>query len=115
MTDSPDGTPADGGAPAAPAWLLGRWRLLRADPTLTFAPGVTMEFQPGGRLLYGIEVDGQTHMLALVYRADDDTLRTDNPAAPHAVSTRFTHGEGDALVFDFSGARAWFVREQAPA
>ena len=97
--------------PAVPTWLLGRWRLLRAEAALDFAPGVRMEFLPGGRLLYTIDVGGRAQVIALVYRVEGDMLRTDNPGNPHATSTRFSRGEGGVLVFDFSGARAWFVRE----
>ena len=100
-----------GGPDATPAWLLGRWRLLRADPAIQLAPGVRMEFRAGGQLLYRIPVAGQEHVVALVYRVEGDVLRTDNPAAPHATATRFALGAGDVLVFDFSGALAWFVRE----
>jgi hypothetical protein len=96
-----------------PRWLLGRWRLLRADAELDFAPSVRMEFLAGGRLRYTIDVGGHDQMIALLYSVVGDTLRTDNPAAPHATSTRFSHGEGDVLVFDFSGPRALFVRESA--
>jgi hypothetical protein len=96
---------------AVPAWLLGRWRLLRAEAALDFAPGVRMEFLPGGRLRYTIDAGGRPQVIALVYRVDGDMLRTDNPSNPHAVATRFSRGEGGVLVFDFSGARAWFVRE----
>ena len=94
-----------------PAWLFGMWRLLRAEAALDFAPGVRMEFLQGGRLRYHIDVGGRDQVIPLVYRVDGDMMRTDNPAAPHAVSTRFALGAGDVLVFDFSGARAWFVRE----
>jgi hypothetical protein len=94
-----------------PAWLFGMWRLLRAEAALDFAPGVRMEFLHGGRLRYHIDVGGRDQVIPLVYRVDGDMMRTDNPAAPHAVSTRFALGAGDVLVFDFSGARAWFVRE----
>ena len=97
----------------APEWLFGMWRLLRAEAELDFAPGVRMEFLPGGRLRYHIDVGGRDQVIALVYAVDGDMLRTDNPAAPHATSTRFALGAGDVLVFDFSGARAWFVRESA--
>ena len=100
------------GAPdETPAWLLGRWRLLRADPTLDLAPGVRMEFRSGGRLLYSIPVEGREHLIPLVYRVRGDILRTDNPAAPHATATRFALGAGGVLTFDFAGALAWFVRE----
>ena len=50
-------------------------------------------------------------MIELVYRVEGDTLRTDNPAAPHATSTRFARGAGGVLEFDFAEGRAWFVRE----
>ncbi len=95
-----------------PDWLLGTWRLLRADAALDFAPGVRMEFQSGGRLLYTIVVEGHEHVVRLVYSVDADVLRTDNPEHPHATTTTFARGEGDVLVFDFSGPRAWFVKEQ---
>jgi hypothetical protein len=100
------------GAPdEVPDWLFGRWRLLRADAPLDFAPGVRMEFRPGGRLLYRIAVGEREQVITLVYRVVGDELRTDNPSAPHATSTRFRQGVGGVLVFDFSGALAWFVRE----
>ena len=95
-----------------PVWLLGRWRLMRADAGLDFAPGVVMDFRRGGRLRYTITVEGQAHEVALVYSVEGDVLRTDNPAAPHATATRFWHGEGGVLVFDFAGPLALFVREE---
>ena len=70
-----------------------------------------MEFQPGGRLLYTIVVEGHAHVVRLVYAIEGDVLRTDNPDHPHATATTFALGEGGVLVFDFSGPRAWFVRE----
>jgi hypothetical protein len=96
---------------AVPAWLLGRWRLLRAEPGLDFAPGVGMEFAAGGRLRYTFDVGGREQVVALVYQVHGHVLRTDNPAAPHAVETHFRLGEGGVLEFDFSGVRAWFVKE----
>jgi hypothetical protein len=96
---------------AVPQWLFGRWRLLRAEAALDFAPGVRMDFQEGGRLLYTIVVEGQSHVIRLIYRVCGDELRTDNPDHPHATSSRISLGEGGVLVVDFSGARAWFVRE----
>lgn len=97
-----------------PGWLLGRWRLFRADAGLEFAPGTCMEFRPGGRLVYTIPVRGRDHAFALLYRVEGDMLRTDHPAAPHAASTRFNRAGGGLLEFDFAGARAWFVREGVP-
>jgi hypothetical protein len=110
---APGGDPGTSfGAPDdTPPWLLGSWRLLRADPALEFAPGVRMEFLAGGRLRYTIPLAGREAVVPLIYRVEGDVLRTDNPAAPHATATPFALGAGDVLVFDFSGALAWFVRE----
>jgi hypothetical protein len=96
----------------APAWLLGSWRLMQSDPTLDFGPGVRMEFQRGGHLRYRLAVDGRELVVPLIYRTTGDLLETDNPAAPHAMSTRFSLGAGDVLILDFAGARAMFVRER---
>ena len=95
----------------APSWLLGTWRLLRADPTLDFAPGVRMEFRPEGHLHYHVDVGGRDQVIALIYRVEGDVLHTDNPSAPHRMSVRMTHGEGDVLMLDFAGAQAMLVRE----
>jgi hypothetical protein len=93
--------------------LLGRWRLVRADAGLDFAPEVRMEFRDGGRLLYEFSAGATRHVVSLLYRVDGDgeTLRTDNPSAPHSLSTHFHFGAGEVLVLDFAGARAWFVKE----
>ena len=98
---------------ASAAMLLGRWRLVRADAELDFAPDVSMEFLNGGRLMYEFTAGGVRHLVNLLYRVDGsgDTLRTDNPAAPHERSTHFHFGAGEVLIFDFAGPRAWFVCE----
>lgn len=92
-------------------WLLGIWRLVRADEPLDFAPGVRMEFRPDGVLFYHVDVGGTDRVIELVYRVDGDVLHTDNPSAPHTMTVRMTHGEGDSLLFDFGGPRALLVRE----
>ena len=91
--------------------LLGRWRLVRADPGLDFAPNVRMEFQPGGRLHYAFTVGDQPQMVMLIYRVEGDVLFTDNPAAPHATTSRVWFGPGELLAIDFAGAVANFIRE----
>jgi hypothetical protein len=91
--------------------LIGRWRLVRADPSLDFAPSVCMEFLDGGRLRYEFHAGGNLQSLMLIYRIDGDLLYTDNPAAPHVQETRFRFGPGDVLTLDFAGAVAWFLRE----
>jgi hypothetical protein len=91
--------------------LLGRWRLVRADPVLDFAPNVSMEFLGGGRLRYGFDAGDTPQSLMLVYRVEGDVLHTDNLSAPHARETRFWFGPGDVLALDFGGSIAFFVRE----
>jgi len=94
-----------------PPWLLGTWRLMRAAAALDFAPGVRMEFLPGGHLHYHVDVGGRDQVIALLFRVEGDLLLTDNPAAPHSMSVRIMHGAGDVLLMDFGGADAVFVRE----
>lgn len=98
-------------SPSDSDWLLGIWRLMRADPSLDFAPGVRMEFLPGGQLHYHIDVGGTDRIVALMYRVEGDVLHTDNPAAPHSMHVRIEHGAGDVLLLDFAGAQAMLVRE----
>ncbi|WP_396220940.1 hypothetical protein [Gemmatimonas sp.] len=92
-------------------WLLGIWRLMRADASLDFAPGVRMEFLPDGVLRYHVDVGGQDQVVDLVYRVEGDLLLTENPEAPHSMSVRIEHGAGDVLLLDFGGAQAMLVRE----
>jgi hypothetical protein len=93
------------------ARLLGTWRLLRADPALDFAPGVRMRFRDGGQLEYSFDSGTHRQVVKLLYRLVDDQLHTEHPESGHGVVARCTFGAGDVLVFDFSGASAWFVRE----
>ena len=99
--------------PMSTDWLLGIWRLMRADTSLDFAPGVRMEFLADGALRYHVDVGGHDQVVDLVYRVDGDVLHTDNPAAPHSMSVRLEHGVGDVLLLDFGGAQAMLVREVA--
>jgi len=94
-------------------WLIGTWRLLRADAALDFAPGVRMEFLEDGTLRYHVDVGGRDQVIDLRYRIEDDMLHTENPAASHAMSVRMSEGVGGVLVLDFAGPKAWLVREDA--
>ncbi len=91
--------------------LLGTWRLLRADPALDFAPAVRMNFKPGGRLDYSFETGPTRQAVPLVYRVEGDLLHTESPGTTHEVAAHFEFGGADTLVFDFAGAKAFFVRE----
>ena len=102
---------SDAGHLSPPAWLLGGWRLVHADPALGFTPGTRMEFVADGTLRYLIPVDGTTQEIDLLYRVDNDLLRTENPLAPHATATPIRHGPADTLVLDFADSPAVLVRE----
>ena len=104
---APVTTPGD----PTPAWLLGAWHLIRAEAPLEMLPETRMDFQSGGHLEYAITVEGSTSRFALVYRVAGDVLHTESPSAPHAAEVHFALGEGDILVLDFGGPRAWFARE----
>lgn len=96
-----------------PRALIGRWRLLRADPALDFAPGVEMHFQTRDRLLYSFDVGDRRESMQLGYRVSGDEIRAEYPQAAHEVTTHFRFAAGGILVLDFAGAQAWFVRELA--
>lgn len=91
--------------------LLGRWRLLRADAGVDLAPDSLLDFRPSGQLQYTIEVEGSVHTFALVWRVNGDLLETASLADGHAMIARIGIGEADVLLLDFSGGRAWFLRE----
>ncbi|HEU4631765.1 MAG TPA: hypothetical protein VFS08_18595 [Gemmatimonadaceae bacterium] len=109
MDDRPDESQTDDPS----AVLHGRWRLLRAHPSLDFAPEAGMDFRAHGELIYSFAVGERRYEIALLYRVSGDVLRTDNPAAPHATAVRFRIGAGDVLVLDFAGAEACFLRDEA--
>ena len=50
-------------------------------------------------------------MVSLVPQVRADVLHTEYPGAAHDVEARFSFGAGEVLLFDFAGARAWFVKE----
>lgn len=91
--------------------LRGTWRLLRADRSLDFAPEVRMAFVDDDHLHYSFDVGGARQVIALRYRVEGSLLRTEVPGTTHEATARFEFGPGDALILDFAGARAWFVRE----
>ena len=70
-----------------------------------------MEFCPDGQLLYHVDVGGKDTVIELIYRQEGELLHTDNPAAPHSMTVRIVHGQGDVLVLDFAGAQALLIRE----
>ncbi|MGV3707759.1 MAG: hypothetical protein ACO1Q7_02890 [Gemmatimonas sp.] len=92
-------------------WLLGTWKLYRAEAPLDFAPGVRMEFAGDGLLRYHIDVGGSDQVVELLYRIEGDTLHTENVIEPHSMSVKFAREGEDVLALDFGGACAWLMRE----
>lgn len=91
--------------------ISGRWRLLRADRSLDLAPEVELEFGGDGTLRYALRLtEGGWHSFALNYALDGDELRTELPGSGHVATAHITFGVADALILDFAGAKAWFVR-----
>lgn len=101
----------DSSEPSAEQRLLGRWRLLRADPALDFAPNARMSFLADGRLNYDFDAGANRRQVQMLYRVEDQTLHTEVPETSHALSAPFSFGPGDVLIFDFAGPRAMFIRE----
>jgi hypothetical protein len=97
------------------AWLLGTWRLLRADAGLDFAPGVRMEFCADGELRYHIDVGGRDQVMTLRYALEAGVLHTELDAGAHSMSVRVEQGVGGVLILDFAGPKAWLVREDEAA
>lgn len=94
-----------------PLRLIGSWQLVRADPGLDVPPRARLEFADGGRLYYHFPVHHQWQTVELIYRADGATLHMAVPIAAQEQAANFSFGPGDALVFDFGGRRAIFIRE----
>jgi hypothetical protein len=95
----------------APDWLLGRWRLQRAEPGLDILPGTGMDFRAGGALIYTIEIAGRQAVFELTYQIAGSLLRTVHSSGGHIATSRFELGRDGLLQFDFGGKRAWFVRD----
>lgn len=95
-----------------PSWLLGRWRLQRAESGVDLQPGTEMDFRPNGLLLYRIEVCEQVHEFELGFEVEGSLLRTVHGANGQRQSVRFGLEHSGLLELDFSGNRAWFARER---
>ncbi|RFA30694.1 hypothetical protein CAI21_04045 [Alkalilimnicola ehrlichii] len=94
-----------------PEWLLGAWRLQRAEPGVQILPGTGMEFRRDGKLCYRIPMEEEVHIFELEYEIEGDWLRTQHDPADHAQAVRFCLAEDGSLELDFNGTRAWFRRE----
>lgn len=103
MPDSPELSPE--------RRLLGRWRLIRADHALDFAPNARMVFLADGRLQYEFDAGSHRQQVQMFFRVEENTLHTEVPTTAHKRTALFSFGPGDVLIFDFAGLRAMFIRE----
>lgn len=96
-----------------PAWLLGRWRLERAEPGTGILPNTCMEFRRGGSLIYTVSIDGSQAAFQLEYQVVDGLLRTRHPAGSEDAAARVDLGRDGLLQVDIAGKRAWFARDSS--
>lgn len=94
-----------------PSWLLGRWRLQRAEPGVELLPDTRMEFRAGGELIYILTVEGQEAAFSLSFAVRGNMLHTEHEGG-HSMMARFDLEASGLLEFDFAGRRAWFRRER---
>ena len=90
--------------------LLGCWHLRSADAQLGLDDVVEMDFQAGGELLYCIEAGDGWQVMRLKFRVQGATIVTDQPSHPGEERTGFEFDSAGALVLDYSGLKARFVR-----
>ncbi len=104
---------SSGVAPDASAsWLPGTWTVLRCEAPLEIEPGTRMQFGADGQLEYAIPTGEGVIRVSLCWTLSGGVLRTTLDDGSNAIEVGASLGEGDVLVFDFDGPRAWFVRTQ---
>ena len=90
--------------------LIGAWVLLRSEEPLEFQPGTQMHFADDGMLTYVIPTADGALSLTLRWRLEEGTLHTDHEDGSNPVAVGVTISDGEVLVADFGGPRAFFVR-----
>jgi hypothetical protein len=90
--------------------LLGCWHLRSADARLGLDDVVEMDFQPSGDLLYCIDAGPKWQVTRLRFRVEGETIVTDQPSHPGEERTGFELDNSGALVLDYGGLKAHFVK-----
>src|SRR6187431_595029 len=90
--------------------LIGCWHLRSADARLGLDEVVEMDFMPNGDLLYCIEAVSKWQVMRLSFRVEGDTIVTDQPSHPGEERTGFAFDTTGALVLDYGGLKAHFVK-----
>jgi hypothetical protein len=92
------------------AWLIGTWQVLRSEAPLEIEPGTRMAFSDGGALQYTIPTAHGPVAANLRWHVVDAVLHTVLDDGTNATSVHIVHGDGDTLMCDFGGPRAWYIR-----
>ena len=97
--------------------LIGCWRRVRSEVTAEDEEAVELQITGEGALQYCTLTKGKWQIMKLTCRSEGDTLFTDQPSAPREERTRFSFDDGETLVLEYDGKKAWYRRStpQAPA
>jgi hypothetical protein len=107
MTDLPG--PGIGHA----AFLVGVWRLVRADDPA--AEQSELDLGADGQMTYSIRVADRWQIMRLTYRIERDAIVSNQPSAPREELTAFAVTEDGLLLLYFGGKRSWFRRGEKKA
>jgi len=94
-----------------PDWLMGRWRLHRAEAAVELQPDTEMELRADGVMHYRIPLPGQVAEFELSYQIEGNILHTQHVAGQQQ-RVSFRQEYSGMLELDFADGRAWFVRER---
>jgi hypothetical protein len=95
--------------------LLGCWEIVHTNPTTVFGDRVQMEFAPSGALTYASLEGGKWQIMFLSYRAEGQTLITNQTSAPREEKTAFTLLPSGELELEFGGVVCTLRRVPQPA
>ena len=84
--------------------------MVQAAPEIDTGAAVEMEFEPFGRLIYGVLEGERWQIMLLIYRVEADVIVSNQPSAPHEERTRFVITENGNLMLDWLGQPAIFER-----
>ena len=91
--------------------LIGCWRMIKAEGDVETGERVEMEFEPSGRLVYGIlHGSDRWQLMILTYRVDGDVLISDQPSHPREERSRFFFPEHDVLCLEQPDNKSLFER-----
>ena len=90
--------------------LCGCWRMAKAAEGIDAGSAVEMEFEPSGRLIYGVLDGDKWQVMLLTYCVEGNAIVSDQPSSRREERTRFEITESGDLVLNWSGKPTCFVR-----